>query len=330
MGTVMNTLAMPEQPASAQVVAINQSHEFMAMLLNAATNTALDIDKLQRLIDLKERNDKLMAEQAFNAAVAAYKLREPVIVKNGKAEFMNSRGQQVSYSFARLSDITEAVKAPLAEHGLSFRWEFHDQEGRISVTCWLQHAGGHAVSCTASGMPDTSGSKNALQSVSSTKTYLERMTLLSVLGMSAVEAEQEDDQPQVAADANRVNAIINEMHGNVTTLDQLTHFMKDYADLPDKEYAAVNAAAEKLASEIRRNRRAMQEQSQPVETKPAAIMQVPEVNPRFKAFTGRMSILAADGIEKAIDFYNHQLPAIQAEIEPMLEYLQWKARNENH
>jgi hypothetical protein len=326
MGTVMNTLANVDQKQTpaAPVVSIHQGADLMSMLFNAATNSSLDIDKLQRLIDLKERNDKLVAEQQFNAAVAAYKLNEPVIVKNGKAEFVNSRNQHVCYSFARLSDITEAVKSALARQGLSFRWDFAEDSGRVSVTCWLQHAGGHAVSCTASGAPDTSGSKNPLQSVASTKTYLERMTLLSVLGMSAVEAEQEDDQPQVAADKSRIDEIVSEMNATVTTLQGLTEFMQQYSELPDKEYAAVNAAAEKLATEIRAKKRAAQEPVQPAETKSTTIMAVPEINPRFKSFSGRMAVLAGESIEKAINFYQNQLPAIQEEIKPMLDYLQWK------
>lgn len=335
MNNLANTDQVKQSPAT--VTPIKQGTDMMAMLFNAALTSELNIEKLERLIELKERHDKLIAEQSFNAAFAAYKLNEPVIVKRGKAEFLNSKGITVSYTFARLADITESVKTALAAQGLSFRWDFADDGGRISVTCWLQHAGGHAVACTASGLPDTSGSKNPMQSVISTKTYLERMTLLSVLGMSAIEPEQEEEEQQAAAAASRVATIVTEMRSEVKTIAELNEFIKKYADLPDREYTELNAAAQEFAAEIRAKRKAAAVNANPspagtqeeANGAKAKIQLVPEIETRYRPFSGRLSLLAQSDINKAKDFFRNQKPEVQEAIRPMLDYLVWKSEHEN-
>ena len=61
----------------------------------------------------------------------------------------------------------------------------------MSVTCTLTHEQGHSESVTLSAPFDTSGSKNAIQAIGSTITYLERYTLLAITGLSA--SDMEDD-----------------------------------------------------------------------------------------------------------------------------------------
>jgi hypothetical protein len=44
---------------------------------------------------------------------------------------------------------------------------------------------GHSEETTLKAIPDTSGSKNSIQAIGSTVTYLERYTLLAAMGMAA-------------------------------------------------------------------------------------------------------------------------------------------------
>ena len=47
------------------------------------------------------------------------------------------------------------------------------------MTCQITHELGHSESVEMTAPPDDSGGKNTIQSIASTKTYLERYTLLA-------------------------------------------------------------------------------------------------------------------------------------------------------
>jgi hypothetical protein len=55
------------------------------------------------------------------------------------------------------------------------------------VTCILTHEKGHSEETSLQGPPDTSGSKNSIQAVGSSVTYLCRYTLLAACGLAASE-----------------------------------------------------------------------------------------------------------------------------------------------
>jgi hypothetical protein len=52
----------------------------------------------------------------------------------------------------------------------------------VYVTCHLIHKDGHAETLTLEGPPDSSGSKNPLQEMQSTASYLKRQSLLAITG----------------------------------------------------------------------------------------------------------------------------------------------------
>jgi hypothetical protein len=68
----------------------------------------------------------------------------------------------------------------------------------ISVTCILT-GHGHEEENTLSGPADASGSKNAIQAIGSTLTYLQRYTLVQALGLAA-----SSDDDGVAAGAGEL------------------------------------------------------------------------------------------------------------------------------
>ena len=72
----------------------------------------------------------------------------------------------------------------LSAVGISHKWKMC-QSPEISVTCVLTHEMGHSEETTLKASPDTSGSKNSIQAIGSTVTYLERYTLLAAVGLAA-------------------------------------------------------------------------------------------------------------------------------------------------
>jgi hypothetical protein len=84
----------------------------------------------------------------------------------------------------------------LSKYGLSASWSVK-QNGTISVTCKITHIKGHFEETTLSAASDTSGSKNAIQAIGSTLTYLERYTLLALTGLATFDGDDDGQAAEV-------------------------------------------------------------------------------------------------------------------------------------
>jgi hypothetical protein len=156
-----------------------------ADLLRLAVEQGADLDRLEKLMDLQDRWEKKEAEKAFIAAMSAFKAEPVDIYKRKLVEFQSrNTGDWTRYMHAELSDITDAIDPVLGKYGLSYNWNVIQDGTKITVTCHLTHRQGHSQSVTMFGNPDNSGMKNQIQQVASTVTYLERYTLLAVIGKS--------------------------------------------------------------------------------------------------------------------------------------------------
>jgi len=163
----------------------------MAML-SMAINKGTDLAQLEKLMELQERWEKNEAKKAFDRAVSAFKANPPVLHKNKTVNYQNKDNSMTSYDHATLDHLCEAICPELSKHGLSHRWDTMQGEGgAITVTCVLTHEMGHSQGVPLKSLPDQSGGKNAIQSIGSTVTYLQRYTLLAVTGLAV--GVQDDD-----------------------------------------------------------------------------------------------------------------------------------------
>jgi hypothetical protein len=167
-------------------------------LLQMAVQQKANVDQLTKLFELHERWQVGQACQAFHAAMAKLKQRQPKILKN-KHSILDG----MEYDHATLDHVTEAITESLSAVGISHRWVV-SQSHEIAVTCVLTHEMGHREETTLSALPDTSGSKNSIQAIGSTVTYLERYTLLAATGMAAAGTDNdgrsadEEQKPKIS------------------------------------------------------------------------------------------------------------------------------------
>lgn len=155
-------------------------------LLQMALSSGADLDRLERLMVMKERWDALEAERAYNKAFVAFKSEAIVVIKNKAVTDGPLKGK----SYAELFSVVNAVTPLLSKHGLSAAWKLSkDEKDWIEVTVTLKHLLGHTESVAMGGPPDTGGAKNAIQARASTISYLERYTLKAICGI----AEQGED-----------------------------------------------------------------------------------------------------------------------------------------
>lgn len=177
----MNAIATPDH---GQVV--NLPTVTAMSMIERAVEKGQDVAVIEKLMELQERNERNIGRRAFDQAIAAAKAEFGPISKSGKV----SHGQgKTAFEHETLADIAGAVDASLSRYGLHYRFRVQ-QSDRIQVTCIIAHKEGHSEEVTLAGTPDTSGSKNSIQAVGSTVTYLQRYTLKAALGLSAA---QDDD-----------------------------------------------------------------------------------------------------------------------------------------
>lgn len=168
------------------MAAIAEKTELVPAQSNAVTplemvNRALELGNVEvvgKMLEYQERWDKMQARKAFDMAIASAKAKIKPVVRN--------RTGHNSKSYADFAAIARAVDPVLVEQGLSYR--FRSEAGdRIIVTCILSHKDGHSEETTLSGPADKTGNKNDIQAIGSTLTYLQRYSLVQMLGLAAAD-----------------------------------------------------------------------------------------------------------------------------------------------
>jgi hypothetical protein len=160
----------PKQAVSTELVAVP---DMAAMLERLASNPAVDVAKLEKLIAMQERVLAREAEAAFNAAFAVMQGEIPTVVERAKTD---------KTTYAPLEDIIEVVRPILKQHGfsLSFQTEW-PEANKVKVIGILTHAQGHARRSEFIAGADTSGSKNAIQALGSSVQYGRRYSTKDLL-----------------------------------------------------------------------------------------------------------------------------------------------------
>lgn len=171
-----------------------------SQLLSLAVQQGADLAKMEKLMDLKERWEKNEARKAFVAALSAFKAAPPDLSKNKHVRIPHKDGRGFTeYDHATLDHVSSEIGKALAKQGMSHRWDVEQMEGGvIKVTCVLQHILGHSERVTLQSLADTSGSKNSIQAIGSTISYLQRYTLMSATGVAAKD-QDDDGQKSVSA-----------------------------------------------------------------------------------------------------------------------------------
>lgn len=151
-------------------------------MLQIAVEQGADIEKLEKLMQLQERWEAANAKKAYIAAMSEFRKQCPTIEKTRK-------GHNTKY--AGLAESIDQIKGLLAECGLSHSWNTTQDGDVVSVTCTVTHIGGHSESTTLCAGPDTTGSKNSIQAIGSTVSYLQRYTLFAILGLASQEMDND-------------------------------------------------------------------------------------------------------------------------------------------
>jgi hypothetical protein len=126
----------PQVPAAA---AASDVTAFIELIERVARDPTIDIDKLDRLLIMRERENARIAEQAFSAALAEAQTEMLPVV----ADSLNSQTRSRYASYAALD---RAVRPIYTRHGFGLSFNTDDAPGveQARVICDVCHSGGHA------------------------------------------------------------------------------------------------------------------------------------------------------------------------------------------
>jgi predicted transcriptional regulator len=149
-------------------------------------------ENIERMMDLQERYESKIAKQEFEAARSRL-LSDlpPVIAKNRRVSYGSTQ-----YSYADLPQVIRSVMPALQAHGFSVSFRNESDSRTEAVTCILSHRGGHEATNTRKAAVEPKKGQSAVQSAQSTVTYLQRQTLLAILGVVTDDMPDADERPK--------------------------------------------------------------------------------------------------------------------------------------
>lgn len=173
-------LSGPEQPP----IPVSESAAIFQIIERAARDPSVDIDKMQRLMDMQEKMQASRARTAYAEDFAAMQPHLPIIPEHGKGHN--------NASYALWEDVNELIKPVLSQFGFGLSFKVKDAQGGVEITAVCTHREGHSDETSKTFPVDTSGNKNAIQAQGSTISYGKRYTATALLNLTS-RLEKDDD-----------------------------------------------------------------------------------------------------------------------------------------
>lgn len=230
--------------------AMDRENAIINVIARAAADPNVDVDKMERLLEMQERVMARNAKAAYDAALAELQPNLPVISQRGK---ILNRNSEVQSTYALWEDVNEAIRPLLAEHGFALSFKTGRTADLVTVTGILSHRSGHREETTVELPSDTSGSKNAVQAIGSSTSYGKRYAAFALLNITS---KGEDDDGQKGGAAGSITGeqfkALNELADEVGADKQRLCKYLGIPDLRDLPFARFDEA--KRAIEAKRGR----------------------------------------------------------------------------
>jgi hypothetical protein len=209
------SLPAPEATVSPPSQASGAPDPILAMIERAARDPEVNVDKFERLMNMRRSLEAERASITFAEAFAELGPDLPTIDRNGRIVVYSKSDREKPGGvpadaepiqrtpYATLDDILEALRGPLAKHGFSIRFAHENTaDNRLITTAILRHRTGHEERATTPPLQhDSSGSKNNVQAVGSSLTYGRRYALMAVLPIVSHAPQDADDDGRAAGSA---------------------------------------------------------------------------------------------------------------------------------
>lgn len=187
-----------QEGAVAPAAESNEATSLLGIIARAASDPAVDVEKMAALLGLQERVVARQAEAEFNQAFIRMQAALPRIKKDGTLEYPVDKNKpdgpkRKIASFAKWETIDAAIRPILETEGFALSFNTIPRPGDgggLIVTAILRHRGGHSTETSIPVPLDTSGGKNNLQGYGSSMSYGKRYAATAALNLIT---EGEDD-----------------------------------------------------------------------------------------------------------------------------------------
>ena len=187
-----------ERQADQLPAAQPESTTVLSIISKAASDPSVDIDKLERLMQMHERMQARSAEQEFNAAMAQMQCEIPTV-------FEGAVNLHTKNSYATLDDINRTLKPVMQRHGFAITFKVEQVTGGLSITGILMHRAGHREQTSMVLPIDEGPGRNKVQAVGSSTTYGKRYVMCALLNITT--GDQVDDDAQTAQQEPSITAM---------------------------------------------------------------------------------------------------------------------------
>jgi hypothetical protein len=210
-------------------------------MLQLAIEKGADLDQLTKLMDMKERWEAAEAKKAFVVSMTKFRAECPTIRKTRETH----QGK-----YAGLAETLDTIKGLMSECGLAHAWKTEQNMEGVMVTCCVTHVQGHQECTSMTAPPDPSGSKNAIQAIGSTISYLERYTLMAILGMASTDQDTDGNFPPELIDAAEKAELVALIKKTQADNPKFLRYLgvKSLDEMPAYKFGEAKAALEKKAS----------------------------------------------------------------------------------
>lgn len=220
--TMGNAALAKQEPAPA-----TEASAIIQMIERAATNPAVDVDKMARLYEMHIEAQNRAGKLAFTRAFSAMQPTLPTIAENGT--ILNSAGKAQS-TYAEWEDINDAIGPILFEHGFTLSFKpGAAADGKVTVTGILRHVDGHEDEATVTLPQDGSGGKNTVQGVGSSLSYGKRYAAIALLNITSRAKRDRDDDGRASGMSEAAQRAISDIN-LADTLDDLRGWKTKHYD----------------------------------------------------------------------------------------------------
>lgn len=168
----------------------------LAVIAKAASDPAVDIGKLERLIAMKERMDARQAETDFNAAMNRAQARIRPIAAD-------ATNPQTRSNYATYAALDKALRPIYTDEGFALSFDTGEgaPEGCARVLCYVSHASGHTRTYRADMPADGKGAKGGdvmtkTHAMGAAMSYGSRYLLKLVFNVAIGEDDTDGNAPQ--------------------------------------------------------------------------------------------------------------------------------------
>ncbi len=177
------------------VPAVVESNNALVTIFQIAAQKGYEPAFIEKMMELQERHEANEAKKAFFEAFANFKAEMPPVKKDKYNKFFDSW-------YTSLGMLLDTYNPILGKHGLSLQFPTPKQDDKsMTVECRLSHRLGHTETVTMTGPIDVAAigkqsgqrSRNPMQDLKSTFTYLRSATCEAILGVAGTEGTADDD-----------------------------------------------------------------------------------------------------------------------------------------